>query len=193
MWYLCTVRSGSVERAGTKCQLKESEVGCLYYHIDMRGRSPKIRHPHHINKFFLLETPPYICVMYLKTATNILSVHDIRRVVYETIKWCEENVGTKRKRLPLTFKVTSIPFAKERAFGQYDPKTNLITIDRNECWNVKLVIRTVLHEYCHFLQDLRGYSKLLKEVGYNKHPQEIEARVMETMYSICWKDIKNNI
>lgn len=158
-----------------------------------RERIPKIRHPHHINKFFLFGTPPYICVMYLKTPTSTLSVHAVRRIVSETISWCETNVGTKRKRLPLTFKVTSVPFCNERAYGQYDPTTNKITISHSECPNVKTVIRTVLHEYCHFLQDMRSYSRVLREVGYNKHPMEIEARVMETMYSICFKDIKNNL
>lgn len=132
-------------------------------------------------------------MMYLKTPTHTLTTAQIRGVVNEVLIWCGENVGTKRKRLPLTFKVTSVPFARERAFGQYDPTTNVITISRSECKDVKTIIRTVLHEYCHFLQDLRGYSKLLREVGYNKHPQEMEARVMETMYSICFKDIKNKL
>lgn len=132
-------------------------------------------------------------MIYLKTPTSTLSVHAIRRIVSETILWCESNVGTKRKRKPLTFKVTSVPFCGERAFGQYDPTTNKITISSSECLNVKTIIRTVLHEYCHFLQDLRGYSKLLREVGYTKHPQEMEARVMETMYSVCFKEIKNNL
>jgi hypothetical protein len=113
--------------------------------------------------------------------------------VDQVIQWSKENVGTKRKRLPLTYKVTSVPFYGEPAYGQYDPTTNKITVDRSVCSNVKTIIRVVLHEYCHFLQDLRGYSKVLREVGYNRHPQEIEARVMETMYSICWKEIKNKI
>ena len=191
--YLRGVRSGSVERAGTIGQLKESEVGCPYPTHDRQERSPKVRPLIHINKFFLLRTPPYICIMYLKTPTSTLSVHSVRRIVSETISWCEKNVGTKRKRLPLTFKVTSVPFCNERAYGQYDPTTNKITISHSECQNVKMIIRVVLHEYCHFLQDMRSYSRVLREVGYNKHPMENEARVMETMYSICFKDIKNNL
>jgi hypothetical protein len=56
-----------------------------------------------------------------------------------------------------------------------------------------MVIRSVLHEYTHYLQNLRWYNNALDKVGYDRHPQEKEARVVETMYSICWKDIKNNI
>lgn len=132
-------------------------------------------------------------MLYLSTLTDDLTVYDIRRIVCETISWCETNVGTKRKRLPLTYKVTSVPFCGEAAYGQYDPTTNKITISSTECGDVKTVIRTVLHEYCHFLQDMRSYSKVLREVGYEKHPMEREARVMETMYSVCWKEIKNNL
>lgn len=168
------------ERAGTNGQLKESEVGCLY----------KI-----YEEFFWSYQNLVVSLyhMYLKTPTHTLTVPTIRKVVCETIKWCETNVGTKRKKLPLTFKVTSVPFADEPAYGQYDPATNRITIDRSVCPDVRTIVRVTLHEYCHFLQDLRRYSKVLSEVGYQKHPQEVEARVMETMYSICWKDIKNKL
>jgi hypothetical protein len=55
------------------------------------------------------------------------------------------------------------------------------------------VVRSVLHEYAHYLQNLRWYNHVLQKVGYDKHPQEVEARVVETMYSICWNDIKNKI
>mgnify|MGYP000868585770 FL=1 len=64
---------------------------------------------------------------------------------------------------------------------------------RNYAPTVKMVIRSVLHEYTHYLQNLRWYNNALDKVGYDRHPQEKEARVVETMYSICWKDIKNNI
>lgn len=137
----------------------------------------------------------YLCKMklYLNTPTSELTTPHIRHIVDQVIQWSKENVGTKRKRQPLTYVVTRNNFCPFDAYGQYDPTPNVITISRSHCKNVKLIIRTVLHEYCHFLQDLRSYSKVLREVGYNKHPQEIEARVMETMYSICWNDIKKSL
>jgi hypothetical protein len=64
---------------------------------------------------------------------------------------------------------------------------------RNYSPTVKSVVRAVLHEYTHYLQNLRWYNNVLKKVGYDKHPQEKEARMSETMYSICWNDIKNKI
>ena len=84
--------------------------------------------------------------------------------------------------------VKSIP-----AYGMYDYNKRTIMVFRDYSPTVKCVVRAVLHEYAHYLQNLRYYNNVLKKVGYDKHPQEKEARVVETMYSICWNDIKNKI
>ena len=130
--------------------------------------------------------------MYLKTPTHTLTTPMIRKVVCETILWCESNMGKKRKRTKLSYKVLTQKNG-EWCFGMYDPTTNAIIIHRNMCGDVRHVVRTVIHEYTHFLQDLRGYSKVLREVGYRNHPQEIEARGNEHLYSNCWKEIKNKL
>jgi predicted secreted protein len=135
----------------------------------------------------------YLCGMktYLKTPTSDLTVAQIRRVVCETIKWCETNVGTKSYKVGYSVRtrgVKSIP-----ACGVYDYNSRTIMVFRNYSPTVKSVVRAVLHEYTHYLQNLRYYNNVLKKVGYTNHPQEKEARVVETMYSICWNDIKNKI
>ena len=61
---------------------------------------------------------------------------------------------------------------------------------RNYSPTVKCVVRAVLHEYTHYLQNLRWYNNVLSKVGYDKHPQELEARVTEELYSQCWGEIK---
>ncbi len=131
-------------------------------------------------------------VMYLKTPTDILTTPMIRRVVYETIKWCETNMGKKRKRTRLKFKVLTQK-GGEWSYGMYDPTINTIVVHRNMCRDIRDVVKVTIHEYTHFLQDLRGYSKVLREVGYRNHPQEVEARGNEKMYSNCWKSIKQTL
>jgi hypothetical protein len=79
------------------------------------------------------------------------------------------------------------------AYGCYDFNRRTIMVFRNHAPDVKMVVRSVLHEYAHYLQNLRWYDNVLKKVGYTNHPQEKEARVVETMYSICWNDIKNKL
>ena len=135
----------------------------------------------------------YLCKMktYLKTPTSDLTVYQIRRIVCETIKWCETNLGTKS--YGVNYCVRTLGDKYEPAYGMYDYHKKTILVFRNYTPTVKMVVRSVLHEYTHYLQNLRWYDNKLRKVGYDRHPQEKEARVVETMYSICWKDIKNNI
>lgn len=135
----------------------------------------------------------YLRVMYLKTPTSELTYREIRKVILETINWCEENIGTKYKRRTLKYTVRTLGDQFSPAYGMYNPVNNTIYVFRNHAPTVKLVVKSVLHEYTHFLQNLRWYGHLLKKVGYADHPQEKEARIMETMYSVCWKDIKRNL
>lgn len=135
----------------------------------------------------------YLCRMktYLKTPTSELSVRQIRTIVCETIKWCETNLGTKSYKVD--YSVRTLRQGYTPAYGCYDGSRRTIMVFRNYAPDVKMVVRSVLHEYTHYLQNLRWYENTLKKVGYDKHPQEIEARGMENLYSVCWNEIKNKI
>lgn len=132
-------------------------------------------------------------MIYLKTHTSELTIPHIRRIVCETIRWCETNMGTKRKKSPLTYKVSYGKIHPIDVYGLYDPTSNQIKLHLGLCHDVRTLIKVTLHEYTHFLQNLRGYDKMLREVGYKNHPQEIEARESEMMFSQCWKQIKSVI
>jgi hypothetical protein len=178
---------------GDRRSLKKSEVGCLYTPAHSRERNTKIRPFLHINKFIFVGDIPYLCKMktYLKTPTSTMSTSQIRRVVKETINWCQANLGTKR--YGVEFSVRTLGEKYTPAYGMYDPRTKTILVFRNYSPTVKCVVRAVLHEYTHYLQNLRWYGNVLNKVGYDNHPQEIEARGMECFYSICWNEIKNKI
>lgn len=135
----------------------------------------------------------YLCGMktYLKTPTSEMTVSQIRRLVCETIKWCETNLGTKSYKVDYCVRTLGERYTP--AYGCYDFNKRTIYVFRNHAPTVKMVVRSVLHEYAHYLQNLRWYNNVLQKVGYDKHPQEVEARVVETMYSICWNEIKNKI
>ena len=135
----------------------------------------------------------YLCKMktYLKTPTSELSVRQIRSIVCETIRWCETNLGTKRYGVNYCVHTRGVKYSP--ACGVYDYGKRTITVFRDYSPTVKSVVQVVLHEYTHYLQNLRWYDNVLSKVGYNNHPQEIEARMAETMYSKCWNDIKNKI
>ena len=132
---------------------------------------------------------PYLCgMLYLKTPTSDLSVSQIRTIVKETIMWCQENLGTKS--YDVDFSVRTLRNKTNPSYGCYDGARRTIMVYRNYTPTVKMIIRVVLHEYTHYLQNLRWYGNVLSKVGYNKHPQELEARSMEDLYSQCWGEIK---
>lgn len=119
-----------------------------------------------------------------------MTTREIRRVVCETIKWCEANLGTKTKSKTLNYRVLTLGEKYTPAYGMYCPTRNTIYVFRNYAPTVKMVVRAVLHEYTHFLQNLRWYDRRLEVYGYMKHPDEVQARVSESLYSWCWSDIK---
>jgi hypothetical protein len=128
---------------------------------------------------------------YLKTPTSTMTTTQIRRVVGETIAWCQENLGTKSYMVD--YSVRTLGDKCIPAYGRYDSTIRTILVYRNYSPTIKCVVRAVLHEYTHYLQNLRWYNHTLSKVGYDKHPQEIEARESETLYSICWNDIKTKL
>ena len=128
---------------------------------------------------------------YLKTPTSDLTVYQIRNIVKETIRWCQDNLGTKSYKVDYSVRTLGEKYTP--AYGMYDPTKRTIMVFRNYSPTVKSVVQAVIHEYTHYLQNLRWYGKVLDKVGYYKHPQEIEARAMECFYSVCWKEIKNEI
>lgn len=129
--------------------------------------------------------------MKLHTKTKKLTTPEIRKVVGEAVNWCKVNIGSKGKFRTLKYRVLTLPEGCTPAYGMYDPQKNVLYVFRNHTTNVKMVIRSVLHEYTHFMQNLRYYTKVLNEVGYNKHPLEQQARGMEYFYNDCWEGIKN--
>lgn len=132
-------------------------------------------------------------MLYLKTPTSELTTPQIRRVVCEAIKWCETKIGTKHKRRTFKYRVLTLPDGYTPAYGMYCATRNTLYVFRNHATDVRMVIRAVLHEYTHFMQNLRYYDSVLKKVGYDKHPLERQARAMEYFYSWCWKDIKRKL
>jgi hypothetical protein len=127
----------------------------------------------------------------LKTKTNTLSRTALRLIAKETINYCVATLGVNRS-LPLPT-VSVIKRGRSRRYGQYNVTMNHIQIHHNICGDVKTLLQTLIHEYTHYTQDLNKYEVLYKQFGYDNHPQEVEARNSEKLYSPCWKQIKKKI
>ena len=131
--------------------------------------------------------------MKLHSRTKKMTTPELRKLVCETIKWCEANIGKKYKSRTLKYRVLTLGEKYTPAYGMYSPENNTLYVFRNHAPTVKMVIKSVLHEYTHFMQNLRWYGHTLAKVGYNKHPQELQARGMEFFYDKCWEEIKDKL
>ena len=128
--------------------------------------------------------------MKLNTRTSKLSSSQRRQLVEHVIDWMKINIGEKKSK-ERTFKYKVIKLGDEYtpAYGCYDPTINTLCVFHNFCPTVKWIIISVLHEYTHYLQNLRYYHDTLKKVGYENHPDELHAGMMEGLYQWVWEDI----
>ena len=134
----------------------------------------------------------------LNTPTDNLNKSDIRKIVKEATAWCTDEFGVNRKKK----QEFTVSIRKQKrtgddpvAYGEYDLDNNTIIIYYNNCPRVKNLVKTLIHEYTHYLQPISTkYHKLLEEYGYDNHPMEVEARENEdNNYRPCWKYIKSVI
>lgn len=116
-----------------------------------------------------------------------------QQVAEETFKWCLKKFGN-----PLKTKTPSLIVNHDRRFkkncGEYYER--ILTIYTNVCTTNTLVIKTVIHEYRHFLQmprkgDMSKYEKMALRYNYNENPLEIDAFSFEKLnYTKCKKYLK---
>jgi len=118
----------------------------------------------------------------------IMDKKQAKIIANETFNWCIKKFGNPLKTLKPSLKISFIKSNKCN-YGLYNSR--VITVFPLVCETERLIIRTVIHEYRHFLQmpkisNMSQYSKLCEEYDYENHPLEIDAREFEQLhYKSC--------
>ena len=137
---------------------------------------------------------PYICDMTkINSRLHKLSADQINSIVENTILWCQENVGVNnRRKNPFQVRVDTISID---AMGEFNYKTNTIAVYTWVHFTPAQLIRTLLHEYTHYMQPIRSYYNKMARVHkyYSRHPMERQAVRMERLYKMCWEDIRKKV
>ena len=60
-------------------------------------------------------------------------------------------------------------------FGYFDRDKNLININVKSHKTLVSICDTVIHEFVHWLQNLKYYHRYEKKYGYDNNPYELEA------------------
>lgn len=125
--------------------------------------------------------------MSIDSDISLLTNHQVRLIVKEVVKWCMDNISNNGTTPKVS--VRNISRKRSMLFGYYCPNTKTIVVNRYFIWTLSKLIKVVIHEYTHHIQYLDNYGTLLKKLGYEKHPAEIEARHNEQYYINCYKSI----
>ena len=140
----------------------------------------------------------YLCSMIRSSRTYVadLKPRHLRKVCELTLSWCVKTMGFKKYKGTPTLRVSLAKVESEDCYGYYCPFLNEIVLYKEtikDC-TVRKVIMVIIHEYTHSLQKIRkSYGKMYDKFGYWKHPMEIEARMSESTWNICYKDIKGDL
>lgn len=122
-----------------------------------------------------------------------LSVEEISQVITSTILWCQKNIGVNNRRkgnLKLLVGQASL-----KNYGEFNWNTNTIKVYLYPHKTPGCLIRTLIHEYTHYMQPLRKYYHVMSAYYkyYSRHPMERQAFRMEKHYKTCWEDIRKKI
>lgn len=131
--------------------------------------------------------------MTLFTPYGLLGLADKKWIVKKTLEWCEDNLPIHHSGFPPDYKFRSTP---EGYWANYDPHFHTITISTTEIKDVRHLIKCILHEWCHSVQDLSSYNFEKGEKGglyYTFNHLEVEARNYETVWYMVWTQLKNEL
>ena len=130
---------------------------------------------------------PPVEAMYLSKKN--VSDDTISAIIDNTIDWCIDTFGMNESREHpyISWEWNTIDYDKhdKQSIGRYDPETNTISLKVRGHRTVKLFIKTIIHEYIHYLQPRKGgwYERWNNQYGYYKNPYEIEAYYLSEMYA----------
>jgi len=131
--------------------------------------------------------------MTLFTPYGSLGLADKKWIVQRTLVWCEENLPIHHCGFAPDYKFRSTP---KDHYACYDPKFHSIIISTTEIEDVRHLIRCILHEWCHSVQDLSSYNFERGEKGglyYTFNHLEKEARSYEVVWYMVWTQLKNEL
>ena len=130
----------------------------------------------------------------MRITDKITSMDQSYRLVNFTVEWCKKFFTAPhiKRRKPFCVMIHNTPDSE--VYGEYCERNNWLTINLHNCPTVKDIVKTTIHEYTHFCQDLKEYAVMTKQVGYDNNPFEVEAVDNEEMYyNNCWRSIKNKL
>ena len=125
-----------------------------------------------------------------------LSIGQIEKIVKRVYPKIVKDLGGSAKRVEVhsnmwdrigAVGVEDLKREQGNPNAQYDPDDNVIYIYSEVTNNLEQIVRSLLHEHTHTIQDQKEFKKLYdKGYNYGNHPFELEALEAEKN----WKNYK---
>ena len=124
--------------------------------------------------------------MYL--SKNNVDDETVDTIIDYTMDWCVEKFGMNEQRGHpyVCWEWNTLDGERNKdCLAYFEDETNTIIIRARGHRTVKNFIRTLIHEYIHYLQPTKGgwYERWNEQYGYEKNPYEIEAYYLSDMYA----------
>jgi len=119
------------------------------------------------------------------------SIKITRKHAVQILEWCIKTYGKSKfnKTFPvLEFKKPD--YYTEGCVAYYDEIESVIFVDKTQNTNLEDLANSIIHEYCHYKQNMRHYQILALYLPDNKNPMEIEAeRIAKKDTKKCLKEL----
>ena len=117
-----------------------------------------------------------------------------RSVCYDILYWCISEFGRSKLngRYPHIELRKGDYYTGEDALGYFDEIESSIFINKDLNKTLEELVKTILHEYCHYCyHSMLEYKILSKYLSHHRNPLEIEARRFEIKhYKRCLTYLK---
>lgn len=108
------------------------------------------------------------------------------------LDWCITNYGPSKYNGPyphVEFRKEDI--TTERLAGYYCDIENVIFLNKDFHLTIRELIKTIIHEYTHYKQNMKHYYVLSEYLSYDSNPLEKQARKITSRdYKTCLADLK---
>lgn len=137
--------------------------------------------------------------MNLKTRIGFLKKRQVVKILSLSLQWCRENLGTKRG----VRKITLIPLARGGRYGKvwvsgsFQTPEQEIRVYWKNIDEIRDLIKTLIHEYKHYLQpatrDVKLHSDLPSWYIYEEWREKEATDIARKFCSSCWRFVQSQL
>lgn len=101
-----------------------------------------------------------------------------RKYVNRIVDWCFRTYGVSKhnRYFPeIQYRKGSYMNEDSSTMAFYDDQDGVIFINKEDHRSLRTLANSIIHEYTHYMQNMKHYDILSQYLSYRNHPLEIEA------------------